>query len=152
MEERGKVKAVVIDTYAVLAMAYGELGEKAEDIMLRIRRGEVTGYLPATAVYELYVHWLRGRIPAIKSEEELKTFTTRYFRVVELRLDDYIESAKIKVEGDKILREVPELAGRSLSIVDSTLIWLAQKLHAPIVTGDKDLMHVARKRGIITIW
>jgi len=150
--EEGDVKEVVIDTYAILAMAYGELGGRAEEIMMRIRRGEVIGYLPATAVYELYVHWLRGRIPAIKSKEELKTFATKYFKVLELRLDDYIESAKIKVEGDKTLREVPELASRSLSIVDSTLIWLAQKLRIPIVTGDKDLIHVAKKRGIITIW
>ncbi|AFK50595.1 PilT protein domain protein [Thermogladius calderae 1633] len=133
-------------------MAYGELGERAEETMLRVRKGEVTGYLPTTAVYELYVHWLRGRIPVIKSEEELKTFVTRYFKVVELRLDDYVESAKIKVEGDKFLKEAPGLAGRSLSIVDSTLIWLAQKLHAPIVTGDKDLIHVAKKKGVATIW
>ncbi|MDK6028168.1 PIN domain-containing protein [Ignisphaera sp. 4213-co] len=152
MGEERNIKAVIIDTYAILAMAYGELGEKAEEIMLRIRKGEITGYLPATVVYELYVHWLRGRIPVIKSKEELKTFVTRYFKVVELRLDDYIESAKIKVEGDKILKEVSELAGRSLSIVDSTLIWLAQKLHIPIVTGDKDLIYVAKKIGIVTIW
>jgi len=146
------VKAAVVDTYAILAMAYGELGGNAEKILLQIRRGEVVGYLPATVAYELSIHWLRGKIPTLKSLEELKTFITRYFRIVELKLNDYIESAKIKVEGDEMLRGSPELEGRSLSIVDSTIIWLALELNAPIVTGDKDLSHVARRKGVEIIW
>jgi len=146
------VKAAVVDTYAILAMAYGELGGNAEKVLLQIRRGEVVGYLPATVAYELSIHWLRGKIPTLKSLEELKTFITRYFRIVELKLNDYIESAKIKVEGDEMLRGSPELEGRSLSIVDSTIIWLALELNAPIVTGDKDLSHVARRKGVEIIW
>jgi len=150
--EKERVKAVVVDTYAILAMAYGELGRNAEEVLLRIRRGEAVGYLLATVAYELSVHWLRGKIPALKSVEELKTFITKYFRVVELKLDDYIESAKIKVEGDEVLRGSPELEGRSLSIVDSTIIRLALKLNAPIVTGDKDLSYVAERKGVKIIW
>jgi len=150
--EEERVKAVVVDTYAILAMAYGELGRNAEEVLLKIRRGEVVGYLPATVAYELSVHWLRGRIPALKSVEELKTFITKYFRVVELKLDDYIESAKIKVEGDEMLRGSLELEGRSLSIVDSTIIRLALELNAPIVTGDKDLSHVAERKGVKIVW
>ena len=146
------MKAAVVDTYAILAMAYGELGGNAEKVLLQIRRGEVVGYLPATVAYELSIHWLRGKIPTLKSLEELKTFITRYFRIVELKLNDYIESAKIKVEGDEMLRGSPELEGRSLSIVDSTIIWLALELNAPIVTGDKDLSHVARRKGVEIIW
>jgi predicted nucleic acid-binding protein len=150
--EEERVKAAVVDTYAILAMAYGELGGNAEKVLLQIRRGEVVGYLPATVAYELSIHWLRGKIPTLKSLEELKTFITRYFRIVELKLNDYIESAKIKVEGDEMLRGSPELEGRSLSIVDSTIIWLALELNAPIVTGDKDLSHVARRKGVEIIW
>jgi predicted nucleic acid-binding protein len=150
--EEERVKAVVVDTYAILAMAYGELGRNAEEVLLKIRRGEAVGYLPATVAYELSVHWLRGRIPALKSVEELKTFITKYFRVVELKLDDYIESAKIKVEGDGVLRGSLELEGRSLSIVDSTIIRLALELNAPIVTGDKDLSHVAERKGVKIVW
>jgi len=37
-------------------MAYGELVKEAEEILTRVRRGEVIGYLPATVVYELCVH------------------------------------------------------------------------------------------------
>jgi predicted nucleic acid-binding protein len=150
--EEERVKAAVVDTYAILAMAYGELGGNAEKILLQIRRGEVVGYLPATVAYELSIHWLRGKIPTLKSIEELKTFITRYFRIVELKLNDYIESAKIKVEGDEMLRGNPEFEGRYLSIVDSTIIWLALELNAPIVTGDKDLSHIARRKGIEIIW
>jgi uncharacterized protein YacL len=95
---------------------------------------------------------LRGKIPALKSVEELKTFITKYFRVVELKLDDYIESAKIKVETDEMLRGSLEPEGRSLSIVDSTIIRLALELNAPIVTGDKDLSHVAERKGVKIIW
>jgi predicted nucleic acid-binding protein len=150
--EEERIKTVIVDTYAILAMAYGELGVNAEKVLLQIRRGEVIGYIPATVAYELSVHWLRGRIPSLKSLEELKTFVTRYFKTVEPTLDDYIESAKIKIEGDKILRESLELKNRSLSIVDSTIIRLALELGAPIVTGDKDLSHVANKKGIKIIW
>jgi predicted nucleic acid-binding protein len=150
--EEERVKRVIVDTYAILAMTYGELGVNAEKVLLQIRRGEVVGYIPSTVAFELSVHWLRGKIPRLKSLEELKTFVTRYFRTVELTLDDYIESAKIKIEGDKILRDSLELKNRSLSIVDSTIIRLALELAAPIVTGDKDLSHVAKKKGIKIIW
>ncbi|MCS7367056.1 MAG: PIN domain nuclease, partial [archaeon YNP-WB-062] len=75
MEEE-RVKAAVVDTYAILAMAYGELGGNAEKVLLQIRRGEVVGYLPATVAYELSIHWLRGKIPTLKSLEALKTFIT----------------------------------------------------------------------------
>lgn len=95
---------------------------------------------------------MRGRIPALRSVEELKTFTTRYFRVVELKLDDYLESARVKVEGDEALKESSELRGRALSIVDSAIIWLALRLGAPIVTGDEDLSYVARRKGVAVIW
>lgn len=151
MEEEKGLKAVIVDTYA-MAMAYGELGKEAEEVMLEIRRGEITGYLPVTAVYELHIHWLRGRIPAIRSVEELKTFIMKYFRVLELKLDDFIESAKIKVEGDLTLRREAELKDRVLNIVDSTILWLALKLQTPIITGDRDLSYVAVKKGIKILW
>jgi predicted nucleic acid-binding protein len=84
--------------------------------------------------------------------EEVVTLVSRYFRVVELKIDDYVESARLKVEGDRMLRESPELVGRALSFVDSTIIWLALKLKVPIVTGDKDLSYVARRMGAEILW
>ena len=52
---------------------------------------------------------------------------------MKLKLDDYIESAKIEVEGDEMLRGSPELESRYLSIVDSTIMRLALELNAPIM-------------------
>jgi predicted nucleic acid-binding protein len=66
---------------------------------------------------------------------------------VKLKLDDYIESAKIEVEGDEMLRGSPELESRYLSIVNSTIMRLALELNAPIITGDKDLSHIAKREG-----
>jgi rRNA-processing protein FCF1 len=36
--------------------------------------------------------------------------------------------------------------------VDSTIIWLALRLGAPIATGDEDLPYVARRKGVEVIW
>ena len=152
MEKKREMRTVIVDTYAVLAMAYGELGEEAEKVLLGIRRGDVVGYLPVTVVYELCIHVLRGRIPVFESMEEFKTFITKYFRIAELRLEDYIEAARIKIEGDAMLKESIEFRNRSLSFTDSTVIWLAIKMKIPIVTGDKDLAYVAKRKGVEVIW
>ncbi|MCC6016946.1 MAG: PIN domain-containing protein [Desulfurococcaceae archaeon] len=152
MEKKREMRTVIVDTYAVLAMAYGELGEEAEKVLLSIRRGDVVGYLPVTVVYELCIHVLRGRIPVFESIEEFKTFITKYFRIAELRLEDYIEAARIKIEGDAMLKESIEFRNRSLSFTDSTVIWLAIKMKIPIVTGDKDLAYVAKRKGVEVIW
>ena len=152
MEKKRELRAVIVDTYAILAMAYGELGEEAEKVLLGIRRGDVVGYLPVTVVYELCIHMLRGRIPVFKSIEEFKTFITKYFKIAELRLEDYIEAARIKVEGDAMLKESTELRNRSLSLIDSTIIWLAIKMKMPIITGDKDLAYVAKRKNVEVVW
>jgi predicted nucleic acid-binding protein len=152
LEKKREMRTVIVDTYAVLAMAYGELGEEAEKVLLGIRRGDVVGYLPVTVVYELCIHVLRGRIPVFESMEEFKTFITKYFRIAELRLEDYIEAARIKIEGDAMLKESIEFRNRSLSFTDSTVIWLAIKMKIPIVTGDKDLAYVAKRKGVEVIW
>ncbi len=49
-------KKVVIDTYALLAIAYGEVGNNAVKVLEEIRRGNVVGLLPQTVVYEYIVH------------------------------------------------------------------------------------------------
>jgi len=71
--------------------------------MLRVTRGEISGIIPVTVVYELVLHWLRSKLPAFRNLEEIKTFTSMYFKVADSKLSDYVESAKIKVEEDEIL-------------------------------------------------
>ena len=148
-EKRGEV---VVDSYAILAMAYVELGVNAERAMLGIKRGEITGIIPVTVVYELVLYWLRSKLPAFRNIEEIKTFTSMYFKVADLKLSDYVESAKLKVEGDKMLKSNSELKERTLSLVDSTILWTGIKHHAPIVTGDRDIAWVAREKGVEVIW
>ncbi|AGJ63690.1 VapC-like protein [Sulfolobus islandicus LAL14/1] len=131
-------------------MAYGELTKRGEEVMSGIRSGLYEGVIPSTVVFEFIVHWLRSRIPSLKSIDEARTFLFTYFKVNELTSDDFIDSAKIKKEGDDILAK--EMNGRRLSIVDSTIIHLAKKLGVGIITGDKDLTLVARKLGIEIIW
>ena len=111
MEKKRELRAVIVDIYAILAMTYGELGEEAEKVLVGIRRGDVVGYLLVTVVYELcmHMHMLRGGIPVFKSIEEFKTFITKYFKIDELRLEDYIGAARIKVEGDVMLKKCAEL-------------------------------------------
>jgi len=64
--------------------------------MLGIKHGEITGILPVNVVYELVLHWLRNKFPVFRNIEEMKTFTSMYFKVADLKLGDYVESAKIK--------------------------------------------------------
>jgi len=107
-------------------MAYGELTKRGEEVMAGIRSGLYEGVIPSTVVFEFIVYWLRSRIPSLKSIDEARTFLFTYFKVNELTSDDFIDSAKIKKEGDDILAK--EINGRRLSIVDSTIIHLAKKL------------------------
>ncbi len=154
MEASGIREAVVVDTYALLAMAYGELSSRAIQVLQGIRRGHVKGILPVTVVYEYLVHWYRGRIPALKTLEEALTFLTTYFRIENLSLHDYVKAVEIKYKGDTLLRKVDDssLRARRLSIVDSTVIACALRLKLPILTGDKDLTYVATRTGIEVLW
>ncbi len=147
-------KVVVVDTYALLAMAYRELGVDAVRLLQGVGRGRVKGLIPVTVVYEYVVHWLRGRIPVLESMEEVLTFLTKYFTVTELSLKDWVESARIKHRGDKLLRASsdPLLRARRLSLVDSTIIVTAMRHKAPIITGDRDLSYVASSLGLRVIW
>jgi len=152
--EQENIKEIVVDTYALLAIVYDEVSENAKKVLEAMRRGEIKGLIPVTVAYEYIIHWLRGRIPGLKSIEEVTTYLKNYFKVIELSYEDYVEAAKIKIKGDMILRkaEDKELRSRRLSIVDSTVIALALKRKTPILTGDKDLAYVAMKENIGVIW
>jgi predicted nucleic acid-binding protein len=154
LEEEKEPRRVVVDTYTLLAIVYDEVGGGARRILEGVRRGRVEGLVPVTVAYEYVVHWLRGRIPALKSIDEVVTYLKSYFKIVTLDFYDYIEAARIKVDGDRMLREAEDesLRTRRLSIVDSTVITVARKEKAPIVSGDKDLAYVARRKGIEVIW
>jgi len=148
-----KNRKVVVDTYALMAMVFGELSSKAENIMCSIYKGEVTGIVPETVAYEYTIQWYKGRIPALKNIDEVKAFLKTYFIVRKLEFEDYIKAAEIKVMGDKLLAESGDenLMQRRLSLVDSTVLTVALSEKCPILTGDRDLTYVALKLGLHVI-
>lgn len=148
------MEKVVLDTYALLAMAFGELSRRAERIMKAIRSREVEGIVPATVPYEFAVHWSRGRLPRLKSPDEIVAFFSAFFRVVDLSFRDYVEVAMVKVKGDEILSSSgdPRLSSRRLSLVDASVIYTAKKIDTPVITGDLDLSYVARAMGVEVTW
>jgi len=152
--ESKRTKEVIIDTYTLLAIVYDEVSNRARNVLEDIRRGRTRGILPITVVYEYIIHWLKGRIPALKDLNEVIAYLLSYFKIADLSFEDYIEAAKIKVKGDEILRKAEDesLRLRRLSIVDSTVIALAHRMRAPILTGDRDLTYVALRENVETIW
>ena len=149
-----EIQRVIVDTYALMAMVFGELTPKAENIMYSIYRGEVTGIVPETVAYEYAIQWYRGRIPALKNIDEVKAFLKTYFVIRELEFEDYVKAAEIKVMGDKLLGESgdEDLVQRRLSLIDSTILITALSEKCPILTGDKDLTYVALKLGLHVLW
>ncbi len=143
-----------MDTYALLAMAFGELSTRAERLMMAIRRREVEGVVPVTVPYEFALHWSRGRLPGLKSPDEIVAFFSAFFTVVDLSLRDYVEVAIVKSKGDGILSSSgdPKLSNRRLSLVDASVIYTAKKVDAPVITGDPDLSYVARNLGVEVAW
>ncbi|RLG73322.1 MAG: PIN domain nuclease, partial [Thermoprotei archaeon] len=139
MEE--KIRKVIVDTYTLIAIVYDEVGSEARKILEEIRRRIVKGIVPNTVAYEYTVHWLKGRIPALKNIDEVKTYLREYFNIINLDFEEYIKAAEVKVRGDELLKKAKmgELRRRRLSIVDSTIIALALREKLPILTGDKDL-------------
>ncbi len=143
-----------MDTYALMAMVFGELPPRAERVLRGIREGEFEGLVPPTVPYEFAVHWLRGRVPGLGSMGEVRAFFSAYFRVLEVTLEDYLAAAEIKERGDGILASSGdrELAARRLSLTDATVIRAAQAEGAPILTGDADLSYVAKSLGVEVVW
>jgi len=69
-------------------------------------------------------------------------------------LETYLKAVEIKAKGDEVLKMATDakLGERRLGIVDSTVIALAKKRRAPIVTGDMDLTYVARSMNLEVLW
>ncbi len=148
-----EARAVVVDTYAIMADLTGRASEKALDVLEAVRLGKTRGVLHYLIVYELAYHWRRGRLP-FASEEELLEFVETYFTVEPLEANVALEASEVKVLGDRLLASSgdPSLKRRRLSAADATTIALARRLGAPIVTGDTDLSYVARRLKVDVIW
>ena len=149
----GSGKKIIVDAYAVIADLLGQVPSAAFERLEDLRKGRVTGVIHYLTIFELAYHWRRGRLP-FRDELELLDFVSTYFRIAPLTPELAIASAKIKVVGDKFLREAEDrsLTGRRLSVADATTIAIAQMWKAPIISGDRDLTYVARRMGIEVVW
>jgi len=149
----GKIKAVIVDTYALMADLTSQATPVAARILDSIRLGIIKGIIHYFIVYELSYHWMKGHLP-FHDEKELMEFINTYFNIHDLDPGLAIEASRIKLHGDRLLRSAgeKELRHRKLSVCDSTTIALAKRLNTPIVTGDKDLTYVAREMGVKVLW
>lgn len=77
----GKIKAVIVDTYAIMADFSGEAPGRAVKYMDMIRLGQIKGYLHYLIVYEMTYHWRKGRFP-FKDDDEFKDFIDFYFEIL----------------------------------------------------------------------
>ncbi len=148
-----EARAVVVDTYALIADLTGQATPKATEILEGVRLGNITGILHYLIIYELSYHWRRGRLP-FRDEEELLDFIDTYFTVKALDSVIAVKASEIKLLGDRLLAKAGDsrLRRRKLSVADATTIAVARVENAPIVTGDADLSYVARSLGIDVIW
>ncbi len=153
MAQEEYVKELIVDTYAIIADLTGNISPVASKSLDLVRIGEAIGIIHYLIIYELTYFWEKTGL-AFKSSDEIKEFIETYFKVAELDTDLALEAVKVKVEGDRLLREAnePKLRKRQLSIADATTLALALRLNVPMITGDEDLKYVANRMRIRVIW
>lgn len=137
-----------------MAAAAGTLTPEARESLERVRRGSLRGIIHGLILYELVYHWHKGRLPGFKSEEELAVYLTTLFSSAPLSESVLRLAARIKSEGDEILKraEDKQLRGRRLSACDAITIAVALQRSYPVLSGDADLTYVAGQIGVKTIW
>ena len=141
-----KVRKVIVDTYALMSKASGEITAKANEYLNNVRIGKVKGLIHPIIVYEFLLQVVKRRIPIFTSAEEALDFLESYFSTVKVENRLAMEAAKVRVKSEKQLKQ------RRLSICDAFTIALAKSIKASIITGDKDLQAIAEQEGIKVIW
>lgn len=142
------LRTVIIDTYALMAKATGEITPKANKCLESVRSGKLKGLIHPVITYEFILQFYRRRIPIFNTPEETLDFLETYFSTVELSNKVALTAAEIRFKNDALLTKLK----RKLSICDSLTITIAKKTKSPIITGDKDLQAVAEKENVDTIW
>ena len=52
----GEDEKVVVDTYALLAIVYDEVPARAAELLERVRRKAVRGFIPPTVIYDCLLY------------------------------------------------------------------------------------------------
>jgi len=143
-----------VDTYAVLAAATDSLTPAAAAALMDIKSGRVRGVIHYLVAYEVFYHWRRGRLPGFAAEGEVGEYLKTAFASLGLNHEVAGQAARVKAEGDSMLEEAkdPSLRPRRLSSCDATTIALGKLFRMPILSGDKDLIYVARAFDLEVVW
>ena len=142
------LRTVIIDTYALMAKATGEITPQANKHLEDVRNGKLKGVIHPLITYEFILQFHKGRIPIFDTAQETLDFLETYFATAELSNNIALTAAEIRFKSEALLTKLH----RKLSICDSLTIALAKKTKTPIITGDKDLQTVAEKENVETIW
>jgi len=148
------MKNVLVDTYALLAAATGDLTQAAREVFLSLRRGRVRGVVHALIVFEVLYQWRRGRLPGFRDEDELYSYLSRVFDTARITEKVVRKAAEVKAVGDDLLRRAPDpsLRARRLSTCDAFTLAVALDRALPVLSGDRDLAYVAEKLGVEVLW
>jgi len=141
-------RTVIIDTYALMAKATGEITPKANKCLEDVRKGKLKGVIHPVIIYEFLLQFYRKRIPIFVTSRETLDFLETYFSTANLSNNVALTAAEIRFKSDALLAKLK----RELSVCDSLTIAIAKKTKSPIITGDKDLQAVAEKENVDTIW
>jgi len=142
------LRTVIIDTYAIMAKATGEITPKANRHLEDIRSEKLRGVIHPVITYEFLLQFYKGRIPIFKTSEETLDFLETYFSTAELSNSVALMAAEIRFKSDELVTKLK----RNLSVCDSLTIAIAKETKSPIITGDKDLQAVAEKENVDMIW
>lgn len=148
------MKNVLVDTYALLAAATGDLTQAAREVFLSLRRGRVRGVVHALIVFEVLYQWRRGRLPGFRDEDELYSYLSRVFDTARITERVVRKAAEVKAVGDDLLRRAPDpsLRARRLSTCDAFTLAVALDRALPVLSRDRDLAYVAEKLGVEVLW
>jgi len=144
----GETIATIVDTYALMAEATGEITEEARGVLDDVRRKRVLGVIHPLITYEFLTQYYRNRLPAFDSPREALEFLNTYFRTENLTNDIATVAADIKVKGLTLVSKM----SRHLSSCDALTIALAKTGGYRILSGDQDLRIIAGKEGVVVIW
>ena len=142
------LKAVVVDTYALMARATSEITPRAEACLESVRRGKVKGIIHPLITYEFLLQFHRGRMPIFTTTSEALGFLEEHFSTIEISNQVALMAAEVRFRSDELTVKLK----RRLSVCDSVTIAIAKEWKSPIVSGDIDLQTVAEKEHVEIIW
>jgi len=142
------LRAVVVDTYALMSKATSEITPKADACLDHVKRGKIKGIIHPLITYEFLLQVYKGRMPIFTASNEALDFLEGHFSTVEISNRAALIAAEVKSKSESLILKLK----RHLSVCDAVTIAIAKEWKSPIISGDKDLQAVAEKEHVEIIW